>query len=79
MRIILPRFSGTGHYTILVLKPNSSDSAIAEGSGNATGNDTVAEVKVRLNLTNAAPGIYRLATRREGDQAMYYYPLRINN
>lgn len=76
-RIILPRFSGTGRYTILVLKPRRSETAIAEGSGDATGNDTVAEVKIRLNLTHAAPGTYRLATRREGDKAMYYYPLRI--
>ena len=79
MRITLPRFSDTGRYTIMVLKSRDSDSAIAQGSAVTTENDTVAEVKVRLNLSDAIPGAYLLATRRQGDQAMYYYPLRIIN
>ncbi|MBV9035006.1 MAG: hypothetical protein JO182_11000 [Acidobacteriaceae bacterium] len=79
LRIILPRFSDTGRYAIMILKSRNSDSAIAQGAAVTTGNDTVAEVKVRLNLSDAIPGAYLLATRREGDQAMYYYPLRIIN
>jgi hypothetical protein len=77
LEIILPRFSGTGHYAAAILKSRQAASALAKGFGTATGNDIQAQVRVRLALSSVTPGPYVLALRRQEDTAVYYYPLRI--
>jgi hypothetical protein len=77
VHVILPQFSEPGHYSVAILRSRSSESAVALGSGIALGSEKRAELTVRLDLTRAAPGKYWLGTRRDEDQSVYYYPLRI--
>ena len=74
---MLPEFSGTGHYVIAILKSRTDDSPLTKGSGIATGNDGHAEVRVGIDLSRVNPGNYLLATWRDADKAIYYYPLQI--
>jgi hypothetical protein len=77
LQIVLPQFSGTGHYVVAILKSRNDESPLAKGSGIATGNDERAEVRVSIDLARVNPGNYLLATWRDADKALYYYPLRI--
>ncbi|MGC2657316.1 MAG: hypothetical protein WA324_05015 [Bryobacteraceae bacterium] len=77
LQILLPRFSGTGNYVIAILKSRNDRTALAKGSGVATGTDSRAEVRVGIDLSRVSPGTYLLATWRDADRAVYYYPLEI--
>lgn len=77
LQIVLPQFSGTGHYVVAILKSRTDESPLAKGSGIATGNDGHAEVRVAIYLSRVNPGDYLLATWRDADKALYYYPLQI--
>ena len=75
--IVLPPFSGTGHYAVAILRSKSDAQALARSAGAATGSDAHADVRVAVDLSSLTPGDYLLATWHDADKALYYYPLRI--
>ena len=76
--VTLPRFSQIGPYQILVSKDRAGKGVIARGLGNAVEADNRVSLIVTLDLRNAAPGMYFLATVRDADNGTYYYPLKVN-
>jgi hypothetical protein len=77
VKIILPRFSRPGQYTVAVTRDQTVSDPLAHGSAAATGNGDREEVSVDLDLRESKPGAYFLSTTHEQDQASYYYPLQI--
>jgi hypothetical protein len=77
VKIILPRYSRLGQYTVAVTRDQTVNDPLAHGSAVATGNGDREEVSVDLDLRKSKPGFYFLATTHEQDQASYYYPLQI--
>lgn len=75
--IVLPPFSGAGHYAIAILRSKSDEHALARSAGVATGTNAYLDVRVAIDLSKLAPGDYLLATWHDADKALYYYPLRI--
>ena len=77
VKIILPRYSRLGQYTVAVTRDQTVNDPLAHGSTVATGIGDREEVSVDLDLRKSKPGFYFLATTHEQDQASYYYPLQI--
>jgi len=77
VKIILPRYSRLGQYTVAVTRDQTVNDPLAHGSAVATGNGDREEFSVDLDLRKSKPGFYFLATTHEQDQASYYYPLQI--
>jgi hypothetical protein len=77
VRIVLPRFSGSGQYEVAVTRDQVGNDVQAHGTVTATTNGGREEVSVDLDLRKAEAGPYFLSTTHEQDQASYYYPLRI--
>ncbi len=77
VKIILPRYSRTGQYTVAVTHDQTVNDPLAHGSAAATGNGEREEVSIELDLRKSKPGAYFLSTTHEQDQASYYYPLQI--
>jgi hypothetical protein len=77
VRIILPRFSDEGEYSVAVLKSETSRIAVAmaQASTRRTGDRLV--LSSTLDLSKASPGQYLLATRSGTADQIYFYPLRI--
>jgi hypothetical protein len=78
VRVILPRFSRPGTYQIAVCRERSLDSTIAENTAAATSEGPREIVSVVLDLRAARAGSFWLATRRDQDEAGYYFPVRIS-
>jgi hypothetical protein len=77
VRVILPRFSRPGAYQIAVCRSRTIESAIAENTGNATAEGPREVVIVKLDLRSAKSGSFWFATKRESDEAGYYFPVRV--
>ena len=77
VRIILPRFSDEGQYTVAVLKSKNSGSALTVSNAHTARTGQSLVLSVRFDLSRAAPGTYLLGTRLEGGDQIYYYPLTI--
>ncbi len=77
LSVTLPRLSQTGPYQILVSKDRAGNDVVARGAGQAVQADTKVRLSVNLDLRQAGPGMYFLATVRGADNGTYYYPLRI--
>jgi len=77
VRIILPRFSDEGQYTVAVLKSKDTGTALAVAKAPSVKNGQQLLVSVQLDLSRAAPGTYLLGTRLDGGDQIYYYPLRV--
>ena len=75
--IILPRYSEPGKYAVAVMRDQTGNDLLAQGSATATGNGDREEISVDLDLRKSKPGAYFLSTTHEQDQASYYYPLQI--
>ena len=75
LQLILPRFSDPGNYFVVVAPDRSRRNRIAGAKAVATGADPRTLLNVTLDLRNAAPGNYVLATEREGEGGPYFYPL----
>ncbi len=78
LKVTLPRFSQSGPYEILVSKDRAGKEGAAQGTGNAVETNGKVSLTVTLDLRNAAPGMYFLATVRGSDNGTYYYPLKVN-
>jgi hypothetical protein len=78
LQVTLPRFSESGPYGIVVAKDRAGSNIVARGFGNAVDVDGKVSVSVALDLRNATPGMYFLATVRGSDNGTYYYPLKVN-
>ena len=78
VRVILPRFSRPGTYQIAVCRERSLDSAIAQHTAPATAEGPREIVSVVLDLRAAPAGSFWLATRRDRDEAGYYFPVRVS-
>ena len=78
LSVTLPRFSQSGQYEIRVSKDKAGTQLVARGTGETVDVAGITEVKVVLDLRNAKPGMYFLATVRGVDNGVYYYPLKIN-
>ena len=78
LNVTLPRFSETGPYKIVVAKDRAGTDIVARGMGDAVDVQGKVSVVVTLDLRNAAPGMYFLATVRGSDNGTYYYPLKVN-
>jgi hypothetical protein len=76
--VTLPRFSQTGPYQVLVSKDRPGHDVVARGTGQAVEVTKKVRLIVSLDLRQAAPGMYFLATVRGSDNGTYYYPLKIN-
>ena len=77
VRIILPRFSDEGQYTVAVLKSRDADSALALAKASTVKNGQRLLLIIRLDLSRAAPGSFLLGTRLDGGDQIFYYPLRV--
>jgi hypothetical protein len=77
VKIILPRFSRPGQYTVAVTRDQSVNDPLAHGAAAANGGGDREEVSIDLDLRKSKPGAYFLSTTHEQDQASYYYPLQI--
>jgi hypothetical protein len=77
VRIILPRFSEAGMYTVAVLQSKQSGSALALAKTRTVANDQQLVLNVQFNLVNAPAGNYLLGTRLDEGDLVYYYPLKI--
>jgi hypothetical protein len=77
VNLILPRFSESGAYTIMVASDRNGKGRLACTTGIAatTGNQT--KLAVTLDLRGAKPGDYLLLTELSGQDDFYSYPLRI--
>jgi hypothetical protein len=75
--VILPRFSGSGTYTVAVTRDQTGSDLLAKETGVATVDHDREQVSVSLDLRKSQPGSYFLSTTHEQDQASYYYPLQI--
>ena len=76
--LILPVLSETGAYTVAVSKVKDISTASLISRGTAVQNGARTILKAQLHLESLVPGLYYLSTAHEGDEAVYYYPLRIN-
>ena len=79
LRLILPRFSDPGSYTVAVSKDKGGIEIVARGSGVTVAAGPRVLLEVTLDLRGAQVGSYFLATVRESDNGTYYYPLRVQN
>ena len=79
LRLILPRFSDPGSYTVAVSKDKGGTEIVARGSGVTVAAGPRLLLGVTLDLRRAQVGSYFLATVRESDNGTYYYPLRVQN
>ena len=79
LRLILPRFSDPGNYTVAVSKDKGGTEIVARGSGVTVAAGPRLLLEVTLDLRGAQVGSYFLATVRESDNGTYYYPLRVQN
>ena len=79
LRLILPRFSDPGSYTVAVSKDKGGIEIVARGSGVTVTAGPRLLLEVTLDLRGAQVGSYFLATVRESDNGTYYYPLRVQN
>jgi len=77
VRIILPRFSRPGQYTVAVTRDQTVNDPLAYGNAAANNGGDQEQVFVDLDLRKSRPGAYFLSTTHEQDQASYYYPLEI--
>ena len=77
LAVTLPRFSQSGPYEVLVAKDRAGKDIVAHGTGTAVKSDNKVSLVVTLDLRNAAPGAYFLATVRGSDNGTYYYPLQV--
>ena len=75
--IILPRYSESGRYAVVVTRDRTGNGLLAHGSATAMGTGDREEVYIDLDLRNFQPSSYFLSTTHEQDQASYYYPLQI--
>jgi hypothetical protein len=77
VNLILPRFSESGAYTIMVASDRNGKGRLACTTGVATtvGNQT--KLAVTLDLLRAKPGDYLLLTELSGQEDFYSYPLHI--
>ncbi len=75
LTLILPRFSDPGNYFVVVAPDRSRRNRIASAKAVAIGADPRTLLTVTLDLRNAEPGKYVLATEREGEGGPYFYPL----
>jgi len=78
LNVVLPRFSESGPYRIVVAKDRAGTTVVARGLGDAVDVNGKVTVMVTLDLRNTAPGMYFLATVRGSDNGTYYYPLKVN-
>ena len=79
LRLILPRFSDPGSYTVGVSKDKDGTDIVARGSGMTVADGPRLLLEVTLDLRHAQAGSYFLATVRESDNGTYYYPLKVQN
>jgi len=79
LRLILPRFSDPGSYTVAVSKDKGGTEIVERGSGMAVAAGPRLLLEVTLDLRRAQVGSYFLATVRESDNGTYYYPLIVQN
>jgi hypothetical protein len=79
LRLILPRFSDPGSYTVAVSKDKGGSDIVARGSGMTVADRSHLLLEVTLDLRRAQVGSYFLATVRESDNGTYYYPLKVQN
>jgi hypothetical protein len=79
LRLILPRFSDPGSYTVAVSKDKGGTDIVARGSGMTVADGARLLLEVTLDLRRAQVGSYFLATVRESDNGTYYYPLKVQN
>jgi hypothetical protein len=77
VKIILPRFSRPGQYSVAVTRDQTVNDPLAHGNATSIGSGDREEVSVDFDLRNSKPGAYFLSTTHEQDQASYYYPLQI--
>jgi hypothetical protein len=77
LEIVLPRFSQTGAYDVMVAAGKNGIGRVASAKGIAVGTDSRTVVTVSLDLRRAKPGQYVLSTQFQGDDASYTYPLKI--
>ena len=77
LTVILPRFSQSGPYQVIVSKDRAATQTIARATGSAMDANGRVEVHVTLDLRNAQAGSYFLGTIRDSDNGTYYYPLHV--
>lgn len=77
VKIILPRFSEGGNYSIAVTSDNHGGNVLARGVAPAKADGPREVVTVSLDLRGKTPGSYFLQTTRDQDEASYFYPLKV--
>jgi hypothetical protein len=77
LNLILPRFSESGAYQVMVALDRNGKNGLACASGTAASIGSRTALDVALDLRGAKPGDYWLLTRLNGEDDFYSYPLKI--
>ena len=77
LSVILPRFSDPGGYNIVLSKDHAGEQIVAHAAGVTLERSGKYTLTVDMDLRSAQPGAYFLATVRDSDQGVYYYPLQV--
>ncbi len=77
LNLILPRFSQSGAYTIMVARDRNGDGRLASTIGVATTAGNQTKLTVTLDLRGVKPGDYFLLTELGCQDDFYSYPLKI--
>lgn len=75
--LVLPRFSGTGAYTITVAASGTESACVARATGIAVTGEGQTELTVTLDLTRARPGRFVLLIEASEQIDSYSYPLNV--
>jgi hypothetical protein len=78
VHVVLPRFSRAGVYQVAVCRSRTIETAIAQNAATAVAEGPREIVTVELDLRSAKPGDFWFATKRESEEAGYYFPVRIS-
>jgi hypothetical protein len=77
VNLILPRFSESGAYTIMVASDRTGNGRLACTTAIAATTGHQTKLAVTLDLRGAKPGDYFLLTELSGQEAFYSYLLKI--
>jgi len=77
INLILPRFSESGEYTIMIASARDGTRRVACTTGIAMAEGKQTKLGVTLDLSGAKPGDYFLLTELSGQNDFYSYPLKV--
>lgn len=78
LRLILPRFSEPGPYSVSISTDRQSARSLVSTRAVAVTKEQQTLLSVQLDLSVLPAGDYVLATEHDGDGGAYYYPIHVH-